>query len=316
VRGLLLALALLPLALSGCLREDLGPENRLAIAGVDVSAPRVSSGSVWLAVNVTLDNAAGVSGPVRVVVKAFDTGSGLLVVTNEAAPGAIPKDQSVPVLVVVQVPRTSGYRVEVQVLEDGRIAQTAQVQVSNVGALQPNLVDAGLRIAGMDFTVRNATLGRAAIQAAVYLTNEGASASRALRMQVKAREVNTSLLADERWADVPPVALEETRTAAVLLDVPTDQNYEVEAVLWQGNITVERSTGAVQLLPTFTRNLSEELVVTHPDIARFVRDDELARKAADAGGRPSAAMGAPGPEAGLAALAVVGLAIALRRRRT
>lgn len=312
MRPALLAAVLLPLALAGCLREDLQPENHLRIAGIDVAAPRVSSGFATLVVNVTLDNSLGGSGPVRVVVKAFDTSTGLLVRTGEASPGALPKDRTVAAEVPLEVPRRSGYRLEVAAYEDGKIVQTASVTASNVGALPPNLFETGLRLGPLEFLVRDANGTRVAIEAAVYVTNEGAAASQPLRVQVKAREVSTGLLSDEAWGDVPSIAVEATRVVALPLDVPNRYNYEVEAVLWDGDHLAGQARGKVQLLPTFTRNVSEELVVTQPDISDFVRQ----RDAALAGdlARKEAAAKTPAPGA-LLALGLAGAVALLARRR-
>lgn len=313
MRALVLVL-LLPLALAGCLREDVDDPNHLRIAGIDVAAPRVTSGFATLVVNVTLDNGQGASGPVRVVVKAFDTASGLLVRTGEAAPGALPKDRTIAVSVALEVPRQSGYRLEVEAYEDERAVQSASVTASNLGALQPTLFATGLQLGPLDFLVRNVTGDRVAIDAAVYLTNEGAGPSRPLRLQAKAREVSTGLLSDEAWTAQPAVEMEATRAVAVPLEVPDGYNYEVEAVLWDGDHVVGQARGRVQLLPTFTRNTSEELVVTHPEIRDFVRDRaEEARLREDLAQRTEAAR-TPFPGAVLA-LAIVAVAAGLARRR-
>lgn len=307
VRRAALLLAVLPLLAAGCLREFEEP-NFLRIVSIDAAAPRVSSGAALLVVHVTLDNGGGASGPVRVAAKAFDLSTGLLARVNDTSLGSVAKDRSVPLALGLEVPRQSGYRVEVVVYEDDRIAQTGQLTVSNVGALQPNLFDTGLRIGAMDFIVRNVTGRGVDIQAGVYVTDEGIAASRPLRMQLKAREVTTGLVSDEAWVDVPGVGAEETRIVSAVLQVPGGYNYEVEAVLWD-DIMVGRGTGKVQLLPTFTKDTSQELMVTRPEIRDFVRGELAERRSA----AERQAARAPGFEAVLA-LAGLGAALLLACR--
>ena len=243
----------------------------MRISGIDVAAPVVTSGHVDLLVAVTLDNSGGNSPPVELQVKAFDTATQLLVTSNETGVGAIPKDKTQVVELGLRVPRTSSYRLEVLISEDGRVVQEGSVQLGQVALLERNLFDTGLAISEMDFLVRNVSGSRVTIEAKIYVTNEGSEPSKQLRMQVKAREISTGLLADEADAELSSIGPEETETAEVQLAVPSGYNYEVEAVVWDGEYIVERGSGAVQLLPTFTKPKNEELIVSSPKLDDFVR---------------------------------------------
>jgi hypothetical protein len=251
--------------------EDQPKPHYLRLADIDVAAPLVLSGTIVFAINITLDNTGGPSEPVRLVVKAFDTGTELLTSTNQSALAPLSKDETRTTEVRLDLPRVAGYRFEVSVYESKRIVQSGQTTVSHVAGLPPNLFETGLRIASMDFLVRNVSGSRVDIETSVYITNEGTEASRPLRMEVKAREVSTSLLADEASAEIGAVEPEATRPTNVLLDVPANYNYEVEAVLWDGDYIVERGTGRVQLLPTFTKPAESELVVSSPKLSDFIR---------------------------------------------
>lgn len=324
MKALALALAALVL-LPGCIRQ-IEDAHYVSLTRIDVSAPTVTSGTVVLAVNATLDNRGADSGAVALVVKAFDTATGLLTLTNSTPASVVPGDRTVTREVRMPLPRASGYRIEVTVMEDEQAVQFGQVQVSNVQALPPNLHETGLRIGSMDFLVRNTTGGRARIEAKVYVTNEGTGPVTTLRMQVKAREVSTGLLADERATNVSGVGLEETKAFPVTLDVPGGYNYEVEAILWDRDFVVGRGSGHVQLLPTFTKDKDTEIVVTNPVISDFVRGD--ARGEAGAADRsyapgvgPSyeggyAEPSVPGPGALAAVVAVALAAFLLARRRS
>lgn len=311
MRGVVVMALTLCFLLSGCLNEFDEPQtpNFLRISGIDVSAPIVKSGTMTLAVNVSLDNTEASSQDIRLVVKAYDQSTGFLVTTNTADVGVIPEDRTIAVEVHLDVPRSSGYRIQVQVFEDDQLTLQGTVTASNIDALEPNVFDTGLRISTMDFIVRNVTGARVEIAAKVYVTNEDAAASQPLDMQVKAREVSTGLLADERWTQIPSVGTEETVPSEVTLDVPDEYNYVVEAILWDGNIIVERGSQPVQLLPNFTKDPEQDIVVTNPDVDDFVRGPDQGRGSIET-------TRAPGVGALLATMAVLGaLALTARRMR-
>lgn len=321
MRWLLALSVLLAAPLTGCVRDfdDPGPENHVSLRGIDVAAPEVTTGTVTLLVNMSLDNRNARSEPVHLVVKAFDANTGFLVETQRTRNMTLGEDKTVPVELRLHVPRKSGYRIEVEVFEGGRIVETGRVTVRNVDALEPTVHETALAVEQLEFIVRNVSASRVQIEAQVYLTNEGAEPSRPLRLQAKARDVDTGLLADQAWGTVPVVEPGATRIHAVNLTVPEDHNYVVEATLWDGNFTVEKGQGTVQLLPKMTKKANEEIVVSDPKIEDFVRergDQEGRERAAD---RPSGAREAvsetPGPGALAALAAIAGAAALLARRR-
>lgn len=310
-----LVAVLLAVLLAGCIRNDVTPHS-VNIARVDVAAPVVTSGTAVLAVNVTLDNAGAESGDLRLVVRAYDTDTGLLVLTNETRPGKMPGDHTSTYEVRMAVPRQSGYRIGVDLYEDDRVARTDGVIVSNVGGLQPNLFETGIKIGSMDFLVKNAT-GRVDIEAKVYVTNEGRGDARPLRLQVKAREVSTGLLSDEAFVNVSGVPVEATKPFAVRLDVPPGYNYAIEAVLWDGDFVVGRGQGAVQLLPTYVKPADTEIVVTRPNLNDFAPGaaGEHDRSYEPGGSYDSEAEPAVPGFGALAAVAAVAVVAFLARRR-
>lgn len=317
MRRVLVAL-LLAILLAGCIRQDVRP-NTVDIARIDVSAPVVTSGTAVLAVNVTLDNSGAESGDLRLVVRAYDTDTGLLVLTNETRPGKMGEDRTETFEVRMAVPRQSGYRLGVDLYEDDRLVRPDGVTVSNVGGLEPNLFETGIRIGSMDFLVKNVT-GRVDIEAKVYVTNEGRGDARPLRLQVKAREVSTGLLSDEAFTNVSGVPVEATRPFAVRLDVPQGYNYEVEAILWDGDFIVGRGRGTVQLLPTYVKPADTDIVVTRPNLADFAPGEAAYRgdgRGAYAGddGFASEAPAVPGFGAFAAVAALAGVAFLVARRR-
>lgn len=307
---------LLPAA--GCIRDfdERGRDNRLRLRAIDVAASRVTTGSVVLAIDSTLDNREADSDPVQVKVKAFDEQTGFLEATEIAPNRTIEEDKTVSVQVTVDLPRRSGYRIEVEVYEDGQIVETGRVVVRNVASLEPTVHETSVAVTGTEFLVRNVSASRVRFETEAYLTNEGTQGSQPLRMQVKARDADTSLLADQVWTEVGSIPADETRIRSVNLEVPDGHNYVVDVVLWDGNLTVEQSRSTVQLLPTTTKKADEEIQVTDPEIEDFVREDGDDRRRegdrAPSGEGAQAETPAPGATFALALLA--GLALALRRR--
>lgn len=306
VRVAVLVLVAASLLLSGCFNE-FDAASAVTVVSLDVAAPDVRSGVIGFRVLVGLDNGGDRSGPLRLELKAYDLGTQLLAGNLSREVGRLGADRTTTITLPIELPRTTGYRMEVDLHESDRLHRSATVSVTNVMALPPNVHETGLKVASLEFLVRNTTAQRTSIESKVYLTNEGAGDSRPLRLQVKAREVSTGLLSDEAWTDVAALPAEATRPVAVRLDVPTNYNYVVEAVLWDGEYLVERGTGNVQLLPTFTVPRDQEVVVTTPDLRDFVggagdsSDDEASEMT-------------PGPSFVLLAAALLATLVLLRRR--
>lgn len=311
---------LLAMPTAGCIRdfEAQQPDNRLQLRSIDVAAPTVTTGSVQLAINTTLDNRGADSEPVQLKVKAFDERTGFLEATEVTANRTIGEDKTVSIDVRVDLPRRSGYRIEVEVYEAGQIVETGRVTVRNVASLEPTVHETSVAISTMEFLVRNVSSSRVRIDSEVYLTNEGAQDSQELRMQVKARDLDTGLLADQVWTDVGSIPPDETRIESVRLDVPDEHNYEIDVVLWDGNLSVEQGQDTVQLLPTMTKKADEEIQVTDPHIEDFVRDDraedrdDAARAPSEEGSQVSET---PSLGVGLALAVIGGLALLVPWRR-
>lgn len=320
VRASRVAVAALVLLLSGCTDfEAEKPENRIGILSIDVAAPEVAAGTVQLEVTTTLDNLQAESGRLQVQVKAFDADTNMLVANGTAEVGAMQADQSKAVPIRLALPRSSGYRMEVLVHQDGRIVQRGEVTVANLQGLEPTLYDTGLRIMQIDTQVLGTADGRVKVRCPVYITNEGGQASRALRLQLKAREVSTSILADEAWLDVPSVGRDQTAVHEVELEMPDEFNYALEAFIWDGPVIVERGEGKVQFLPTYTEQPGTRLKVSNPDISRFIDRGEPAAGGSGYGSDyygGGTTTSTPGLELPAAALGLLLVVLALRWRKT
>lgn len=290
--------------LAGCTDFDADRQNYLFVQGIDVSAPEVGSGRLVLLVNTTIDNSEARSGDLRILVKAFDHDTGLLVASVETPAPPLGKEETRTVSTRLDLPRANGYRLEVELYQDERLLRGGTLEVSNLQNLEPNLYDSGLRIAAMDFEVLGTQGNKTMLRATAYLTNEGTGTSRPLSLQLKAREVATDLLVAQVWAQVGAVRLDATRAFNATLVLPAGYNYDVEAVLWDGDIIVERGVGHVQFAPTTVVNPGQQVVVNRPNLDDFVSGD--GDKGDDAA--------TPGLAPALVLAALVAIALVLRRR--
>lgn len=318
--GRLALLAMVATWGAGCLNEYADPvePHNLRVANVDLSPERVLSRDVVLNVTVTLDNrGGGASGDVRLLAKAYDEGSGFLVAEDQAQVGVLPGETTRPVPMALTVPRQGSMRVDVTIFEDELATQRATVTARNLGVLEPEVLDTGLRVSELDFLVRGVTGEangtRVRVQADLYLTNEGGATSESLRMQVKAREVSTQLVADVQWLESGGIGAGTTVVRSVNLSVADGYNYVFEILTWRGDVVVARNEGTVQLAPTFVKPANQEVVTTDPDVRDFLGGTP----APTAHGTP---MATPEPEvpglAGPAIALAVGLAAILIRRRS
>ena len=269
--ALLCGIILVSLMTCGCLRDF--EESRLMITDIDISAERVTSTSVLLNVTTYIENNGnGESGEAELLLKAFDSASGLLVGESTTPAGSINKDRTVSVSQLIDVEREGGYRIDVVLFEDEKRLRQRSVQISGIGDLTPNINDIGIRIQEMDFLVENVTDSRVAIGVDIYLTNEGDFTSEDLPMLVKAREVDAGLLADKVWITTGNIEKEKTIINSCEIAVPDGYNYIVEALIWKNDTIVERGVGVVQLNPKRTILKDEEIVSSDIRVRDFMEE--------------------------------------------
>ncbi|HWH07837.1 MAG TPA: hypothetical protein VNX21_01470 [Candidatus Thermoplasmatota archaeon] len=332
MRAVALLVLALPVALAGCLNEH-APPHHLRVLGLDVQPARVLSSDVVLNVTASLDNrGGGETGDVRLGVKAYSEEKGFLLAENESRVGVLPGDTTRAVSIHVTVPREGSARVEVTVFEDDQGQLSASVTARNLQTLEPEVFDTGLRISDVDFLVQrvdgNGNASRATIQTDLYLTNEGDDVSENLRLQVKAREISTRLVADVQWLETGGVQAGATVIRSVNLTVPDRYNYAFEILTWRGDVIIARSQDYVQLAPTFEKPKDTEVVTTDANVRDFLSPtmtpDSRGSWNGAAGGSysptPSYEAGTPAPRVpGFTAAAValaVGAALLLARRRS
>lgn len=329
-------LVLLPALLAaGCLNDFPEPTrpHHVQIGKLELSPEQVLSQDVVLNVTAILDNrGGGGSGQLRLVAKAFSENTGFLLADEEVAVGVLPGDTTRPVSLRLTVPREGSVRFDVTLLEDDLARQQSSISARNLQALEPEVLDTGLRISDVDFLVRGVTPGpgangtgnrsgqRATIQADLYVTNEGRGPSEDLRVQVKAREVSTRLVSDAAWATTGVIDAGTTVIRSANLTVPDGYNYVFEILTWRGDVIVARHEGVVQLAPTFERPKDQEVVAGDPNVLDFVTPTTSPTffggdRLGGSGPGPTPAPEVPGFGAGALVVALLAATVLLARRR-
>ena len=308
--ALLCTILIISLMTCGCLQDF--EESQLTIAETDISPERVTSTDVLLNVTTYVENRGdGESGDAKLILKAFDSASGLLVGVTTTSAGSIDKDKTLPVSQLISVEREGGYRIDVVLFEDDKRLRRQSLQISGIGDQTPNIHDIGIKVQEMDFLVENVTDSRVVIGVDLYLTNEGDSTSEDLPMLVKAREVDAGLLADKIWITTGSIKKETTIIRSCDIAVPDGYNYIVEALIWKNDTIVERGEGVVQLNPTRTIPKDEEIISDKIRVDDFMPESE----ARDYGGVTGGMEKAPGFTSMLAAITIMVAVLTHVRRR-
>ena len=308
--ALLCTILIMSLMTCGCLRDF--EESHLRIAEIDISPERVTSTDVLLSVTTYVENRGnGVSGDAKLILKAFDSASGLLVGETTTSAGSIDEDKTMPVLQQISVKREGDYRIDVVLFEDDKRLRQQSMQIYDIGGLTPNIHDIGIKIQEMDFLVENVTDSRVVIGVDLYLTNEGDSTSEDLPMLVKAREVDAGLLADKIRITTGSIKKETTIICSCEITVPDGYNYVVEALIWKNDTIVERGEGVVQLNPKRTIPKDEEIVSDKIRVEDFMPEAEARDYGDSVGGMEKA----PGFTSILAAITIMVAALTCIRRR-
>ncbi|KAF5047248.1 hypothetical protein DSECCO2_462400 [anaerobic digester metagenome] len=263
---LLLVAAVLLVTAAGCLKE-----GTAGVTGITVEPMNVTAGEVVLNVSTTVQHWSGPglgAGVLRVEV--IDDETGLRVHERSQEYGPVRPGESVVVPCELTLPRRGSYRVRASLVGGGLQGAGGEVTVRSLERLPPDTARTPVTITDMDFLVRGVTNGRALIEAEVQLTNQGTGPNPDLTVEVKAREVSARLLADRQWTTVGAVRPGSTVTRNVTLSVPDQHNYEVEAVLWSGDVIVERGSRSVNLAPNATVTGEQEFTVRRIDTGEFV----------------------------------------------
>ncbi|MGP8329534.1 MAG: DUF7490 domain-containing protein [Methanosarcinaceae archaeon] len=267
---ILTSILLLSISSSGCLRsfED---ESQLGITNMDISAKEVKSAFVDIDVTTYVENYYGDSSKnTSLLLKAFSTRTGLLVVQTQDNIGIINKGDTVNITQSLKLQKEGGYRIVSVLFEEEKNKNTREITINNLENLPADVQDIGIEVAGMDFLVREVNGSRVVIQSDLYLTNEGISTSENYKILIKAREMDARLLADKVWIETGSIRPETTIVKSVNLTVPDQYNYVVEVLIWSNDTIVKRGEDYVQLKPEMTIDIGTQVKTKHVETSNFI----------------------------------------------
>jgi hypothetical protein len=291
---------------TGCLKD-----SSVSVTGITVGARNVTGSEVTLNVTSDIQNTYGVSSGIsRVQLKAYDTGSGLLVAEQTSDAGFLGIRGSGSVSQTIVLPRKGSYRLISSVFENSQRKGQGEMTVYNLERLTPDIQETGLAISDIDFLVKKVAGERAEIQTDVYFTNNDREASGTFDIEVKAKEEDARLLADKQKAHVESIRPDATRVASVMLSVPDQYNYVVEVLVWKNDTIVKRGEGNVRLRPGMQVAKDTQFVTKQIETSKFVQDSGSSW----AGSVPVPTTRSPGFAAPLVVIALGSLALFVHMR--
>jgi hypothetical protein len=307
---LLLSLAALVFC-AGCLKD-----SSVAVTSITVGAREVTGSEVTLDVTSEIQNTYGVSSGIsRVQLKAYDTGSGLVIAEQAGDAGFLGIRGAGSVTQIIVLPRKGSYRLVSTVFENGQRKGQGELTVYSLERLTPDIQETGLAITDIDFLVKKVAGDRATIQTDIYLTNNNRAPSGAFDIEVKAKEEDAKLLADKQRARVESIQPDATRVSGVILSVPDQYNYVVEVLIWKNETIILRGEGSVRLRPGVQVAKDTQFVTKQIETSKFVQEPAGSPGYASAVPQPYATMKSPGLSAPLVLIALSALAVLANIRR-
>lgn len=269
---LILSVILLTLLTGGCIRS-FEEESRLHISDIAVTPEKIRSSFVDLSVISSIENRGEQSADnVSLILKAYNTKTGFLESEIEKDIESIDKGSSMDSSISITLPKRDGYDLRIVLFENDVEIAASSLQIRNLDSLPPDVSETGIEIQEMDFLVRDVEEGKVKIQTDIYLTNEGLDAGADYRMLVKAREMDTGLLADKVWTSTSSFAPDATVIRSVNLTVPDNYNYAVEVMLWDGDTIVRQGEDYVQLNPMIEIEKDTRVDTKYVDTDDFIME--------------------------------------------
>lgn len=258
---------------SGCIRS-FDENSQVYVSNVDVAAEKVRSSFVDLNVTSTLENRGDMaSDNISLILKAYNTNTGFLEFEGEKELGVIEGNSFVDNSMVITLPKRDGYDLRIRIFENDMELSGGYFQIRNLENLPADVNEIGIEIQEMDFLVKSTDSGKVTLQTDVYLANEGLDTNNNYRVLIKAREMDTRLIADKVWTSTGSFAPDATVIRSVNLIVPDNYNYVVEVLLWDDDTIIKRGEDYVQLNPTIEIDRDTEVKSRYVDTGDFIMEE-------------------------------------------
>ncbi|APW97631.1 hypothetical protein CHINAEXTREME_07530 [Halobiforma lacisalsi AJ5] len=263
------AIALATLALSGAVADPAEPDAESKIEGhaslleVTIAADDVSGETVSLEIDSYLEHRGQPVENVTVVHRATDTDTDLVEDQTYREVGTLEDGSETVATATVDVPREGSYDLETFVYADGTRTESATHRVYGVDALTPAYADSSLefhRFGGEDgpladvpaieySVVDTSDDGEATVEVTGYLTNAGDDPADDLELELKARQIDSNVVADADTVSVPAVDPGKTATPSTELEVADEYAYYLDAVLWHDGTIIATDRAVADLGP-------------------------------------------------------------------
>jgi PGF-CTERM protein len=260
--------SLTTLALTGAVSDPDGPgtasdverPGRVSMTELTISDDEITGGTATFAVDTYLEHRGPPVANVTVRHRVTDTTTGLVEDTAEREVGTVDADGEVVVSGTVAVPREHSYEIETFLYRDGRRVDAASHTVEGVDALTPAYADTDVEfhrfgggslrdVPAIEYSVESTTDDRATLTVASHLTNTGDDPESNLTLELKARQADSNVVADRATADLSTIEPGTTATPTVELEVATEYDYYLDAVLWRDGTIVGTDRAAANLGP-------------------------------------------------------------------
>jgi PGF-CTERM protein len=319
--AVVLLAALVPGIVAAPEEDDVRP-SRFDVTETTIAPGEVGGSTATLSVTTRLEHFGGDAENVTVLVRATDADTGLVATTVRKDLGTVSGRREVAVTANLSVPREGGYRIDTIVYEDDRRVRTGQTTVRGVGTLQPDYAASTIDFERFDgaptgfpaveYSVQSVEGNRTTLNVSAYLTNTGDEPAGDVRLVVTARQVDSNIVADRASTAVESVQPGRTVTPSVALEVPSQYNYYLDAVLWRDGVIVSTARAPASLDPTETVPVNTTTRETGLRVGDFAEEGEEADRPRTTA-EPTTSGGGPGFGIGAATVALVGTGLLVRR---
>jgi PGF-CTERM protein len=333
--AVLVVAAIAAVAVPGALARKAAEDEESPPSSLTLREPRVSAGEVSgetaeVSLDVRFDHDGGPAENVTVEVQAIDEDTNLVETTARKSLGTIEGEREVRTRLNVSVEREGGYRFDIRLYENGERVTTGSTTVRGVGSLTPAYERTGVTFQGFEstsadlpsvtFSIGATANNRTTLETRTFLTNGGDETADRIELAVRARQVDSNIVADRARIDVGSIDPGATVTPEATLDVPDEYNYHLDAILLKDGVVVETASAPATLDPSLPTAGNE---TTNDDdgleTGDFQQDAESADGSPDEPDRPpeteTSASSGPGFGAPVALVALVAAALLARRAR-
>lgn len=329
VLGVVLATVLAAVLLPGALadRSEPQPDGEVRMEEISISAAEVGGERLTLATDVRLEHTEGISENVTVELRAVGLDSELIETSKTIDVGTVDETSEVSAAGTLRVERGGSYRIEAIVYRDGVRTTTGSKTVRGTEALTPGYPDSPVEFhrfarhdfPAIDYEITDSDDDSATLDVDTYVTNGGEASTDDLTLVLKARQVDSGIVASEREIDVASIGSSQTARPGSELTVPSGYNYYLDAILFDDGVVLDTARSGASLDPTERVQANETERDVELEVGDFDSDDQPDRddrESADGDGEDAdgEVSDGAGPGFGIAVviLAVVGLGLRAR----